>query len=112
LCFQFLVNEFCDVDRHVFINKWDIDFYIKSIDTYVQLDGVYWHGLDRPIDVITLFLHPRDKTIYNTLLRDKEQNKWFEQNDKRLIRFTDKEIKQWQKEKKLTEQIKFRLLKT
>jgi very-short-patch-repair endonuclease len=42
-----LVNHYGndDVKRQSWINRRSIDFYVKSQDTYVQLDGVYWHGL-------------------------------------------------------------------
>lgn len=81
-----------DVDRHVTVNNWDIDFYVKSVDVYVQFDGVYWHGLNRSIDVIKEFKSPRDKIIYRTFLRDQEQNEWFKKNKLKLIRVTDKEF--------------------
>jgi hypothetical protein len=31
---------------------WPVDFYVKSINTYIQYDSEYWHGLDRSIDVM------------------------------------------------------------
>lgn len=78
-----------EVERHVVVNGWCIDFYVSAIDVYIQFDGVYWHGLDRPIDVIKQSDRPRDQIIYKTWLRDREQNVWFEQNNKKLYRVTD-----------------------
>lgn len=111
LCYEVLCELFGndDVERHVPVSTWDIDLYVRSIDAYVQVDGVYWHGLDRPIDVIQEFRSPRDKVIYSTVIRDKEREDWFKTNGKRLVRFTDRELKRWQKEKSLEIQVKTRL---
>lgn len=94
----------CEIDRHVSINGWDIDFYVKSLDSYIQFDGVYYHGLDRPLEIIKKHKHPIDVTIENTYYRDIEQINWFKTNNKRLIRITDKEFQEWlrEKSKKLT----------
>lgn len=72
--------------------RWAIDFYVRSIDTYIQFDGAFWHGLDRPIDVIKEFKTPRDRVICHKYDTDRKQDKWFEINDKRLIRIVDKEF--------------------
>lgn len=82
-----------DISRQVMLRKWCIDFYIKSTHVYVQLDGVYWHGLDRNIDEIAKFHNKRDKTIYETYMRDKEQNELANSGEIKLVRFTDVEIK-------------------
>jgi hypothetical protein len=55
----------------------------------VQLDGVYWHGLDRPIDVIAERRTKRDAQIHKKWLMDREQDRWFVENGMRLIRITD-----------------------
>jgi len=86
LCQQFGVE---DIERQVLINGWSIDFYVKSINTYVQEDGVYHHGLDRHIDVISEHKTSRDRSIHKRWLLDKQQDAWFEDNHKRLIRVTD-----------------------
>lgn len=99
-----------DVVGNVLVNDWTIDVYVKSIDAYAQVFSVYWHGLDRSLESIKEFKNPRDATIYETYLRDQQQEEWFKSNQKTLIRFTDKEILQWLKEKKLVEEIKSRIL--
>lgn len=79
--------------RQVNVSKfWVIDFYIKTIDTYLQFDGVYWHGLDRPIDEIRQSDKGRDKAIYRKWLVDRQQEKWFKDQGKRLVRITDKQF--------------------
>lgn len=82
-----------DVERQVVVSKWPIDFHVKSIDTYVQFDGEYWHGLDRPLEEIMKFKTPRDQTIMRKFQIDREQDVWFAENSLRLIRVTDKQFK-------------------
>lgn len=94
---QCLVGLFIDVKHHEFVHKWDVDFYVKSIDTFIQFDGVYWHGLDRPIEVIGEFRNPRDRTIHATFFRDRLQDEYFRSSNLKLIRFTDREFKNWKK---------------
>lgn len=84
-----------DVDQQVVVQHgvrkpWLIDFYVKSIDTYVQSDGVYWHGLDRAYNE----LHPDAQKTYD---HDRQQDQWFVNNGRRLIRITDKQVKEWMK---------------
>lgn len=94
LC-NFLIEHFGagDVVRQVRIQEWFIDMYVKSIDTYVQLDGVYWHGLNRPIHEIQNSQYARDVTIMKKFQSDIEQNTWFREKNMRFIRITDKELK-------------------
>lgn len=86
-----------EIKRQVFVNKWIIDFYITDLNLYIQIDGVYWHGLDRNIEKIKQFKNPRDENIYKKILSDKEQNLWFKNKNKRLVRITDLEIKKFVK---------------
>lgn len=74
------------------INGWIVDFYIKSIDTYVQFDGVYWHGLDRTLKELKASKSPRDIMIRKARARDRKQDRWFKANGKRLVRVTDREF--------------------
>lgn len=93
--FEQLVTKFGadDIARSVSVNGWSIDFFIKSIDTYVQFDGVYWHGLNRPLENIRSSTAPRDRVILKTHERDQEQNVWFAAHAMRLVRVTDKQFK-------------------
>jgi hypothetical protein len=72
--------------------RWVIDFYVPVVNTYIQVDGVYWHGLNRPIEMIKESTRPRDQAIYKKWLSDREQNEWFKEHNMRLLRFTDKEV--------------------
>jgi len=83
---------FANVERQVTIHKWPIDFYVKSIDVYVQLDGVYWHGLDRPIEVIAEHKTNRDVQIHKKWSTDREQDQWFSTQGLKLVRITDVQL--------------------
>lgn len=64
---------------------WLIDFYIKSLDIYVEMDGVFWHGLEKPYDV----LHPKQQKKFDS---DRNQDKWFQNKNMKLVRITDEEF--------------------
>lgn len=101
---------FIDVKHHEFVHKWDVDFYVRSIDTFVQFDGVYWHGLDRSIDVISEFKNPRDRTIHATFFRDRLQDEHFRNNGLKLVRVTDREFRSWKKQGIEFEEVRKRLM--
>lgn len=89
--YRFLTTQFPidDVRRHVFVNNWSIDFYVQSIETYVQFDGVYWHGL-REVDNSD---SPRAQAIRKVFEKDRQQDAWFTANNLRLIRITDEQFR-------------------
>mgnify|MGYP001589285504 CR=1 FL=1 len=93
--YAILSQRFSSIERYVRPNNqrlWRIDFYIEDIDTYVQFDGEYWHGLDRPLEIIQEFRNKRDSVIYKKYCDDREQDKWFKENKLKLIRITDVEF--------------------
>ena len=90
---KWIESVFQSVDHQVIVNGWMIDFYVKDIDTYLQFDGVYWHGLKKTQKQLSESKSPRDKVILGTVLRDIEQNKWFTKNNLKLVRVTDEEYK-------------------
>jgi len=81
------------IDRQHSINGWAIDFFIKTLNVYLQVDGIYWHGLDKPREIIESSNSSRNRCILSTMKRDAIQNKWFEENGLKLIRITDAQIK-------------------
>ncbi len=104
--FKLLTELFDHVDQHVTINGWSIDVYVPAVDTYFQVDGVWWHGLDREIEVIENLAESGSRVNINILKkykRDVAQNDWFKLNKMKLIRITDKainamndnELKEW-----------------
>lgn len=81
------------VERQVILNGWCIDFRVRE-NTYIQLDGVYWHGLNRPAEALEASQSPRDRVILRTVRRDAAQNEWCRDKGIRLVRITDAEYKQ------------------
>jgi hypothetical protein len=67
--------------------------YVTDIDTYVQFDGVYWHGFDRLIEDIVEYKSPRDVIIHRKWNTDRAQDAWFKDAGMHLIRVTDTEFK-------------------
>lgn len=80
-----------NVQRQVEVNNWIMDFYIRNFEVYVQLDGVYWHGLDRPLTVIEKCRTKHDEGILKTYSRDQKRDEWFKSNHLTLYRITDVE---------------------
>jgi len=92
--YEFLCSIFGseNVERQVRVHIWPIDFYVKSIDAYIQFDGVYWHGLDRSLAEIKKFRTETDRVIYKKWLTDHQQNDFFRINQMKLFRVSDKQF--------------------
>lgn len=89
LCKEFGIE---DIKRQIpMIRQW-IDFYIVSLDLYVQLDGIYWHGLNRDINTIKNSSARQDKKIYKNYLRDQKLNKYTKENNIKMLRITDEKF--------------------
>lgn len=88
-----LREHFHSVCIQVPVSGWFIDFYIEDVDTYVQFDGVYWHGLDRPIDEIRNSFTPRDASIVRNWECDRKQDAAFRAKGLKLVRITDRDMK-------------------
>ena len=82
---------FKDVKRWRYITRndgkrYNVDIYISDIDTFVEVDGVYWHGLDRPYDQ----LGPEQRGKFD---HDRQLDDHCRQANIRLVRITDLEVK-------------------
>lgn len=64
---------------------WLIDFYVRSLSVYVEVDGVFWHGLNVPYDQ----LHPTKREKFDA---DRKQDAWFKSQGLKLVRITDQEL--------------------
>jgi hypothetical protein len=89
LCHHFESN---DIERQTNINGWSIDFFVKSIETYIQFDGVYWHGHIHDQITLETATTPQLKSIYHAWKQDQVQNAWFSAKGLRLVRITDREF--------------------
>lgn len=74
--------------------NWPIDFYIKPIDAWLQVDGVYWHGLDRSLEEHIRSGSPRSASIVGKWHVDRAQDAWFAEHNMRLVRITDRQVNQ------------------
>lgn len=92
-CLDVLRTVFQHVMHSVVVNGWSIDFYVHDVDVYVQFDGTYWHGLDRPIEEIAGSDSPCDAAIHRKWQRDREQDEWFPSHGKCLVRITEEQWK-------------------
>ncbi len=82
---------FGEVKRWKYIKRSDgkncnVDLYIPSIETYVEVDGRYWHGLDRPYNELS----PEIKAKYN---HDRLLDEHCKNANLRLIRLTEDEVR-------------------
>lgn len=84
-----------NIERCVIVEGYEIDFYISSINVYIQFDGVYWHGLDRPISEIKKFKTKTDVQIYKTYQHDQIQKRVFNELGLALVRITDIDFYSW-----------------
>lgn len=87
------------------LQRWPIDFYIKSLDLYVQLDGEHWHGLDRPINEIRLTAKrsKHDRVILRKIKSDLRLKLFCQSNKISLIRITDRQLKEAEDNDKIEE---------
>lgn len=100
-CYDLLVKKFGvdDVCRHVCVmykrnNFWIVDFFIKSKNTYLQYDGVFWHGLDESILNIRERAKNNDpfaKMKLKAIRKDRYQDLWFRKHDMKLLRIREDE---------------------
>jgi hypothetical protein len=92
--YKILIDHFGkdNVVRQFMIKRWPIDFYIPSLDGYVEENGVYYHGLNRPLEEIMKFANEQDKSIYEHILTDRKKVSYFASKNKPLAIITDQQI--------------------
>ena len=71
--------------------KWFIDYFVKSVDLYVQFDGEFWHGhLHSFVQIQELAKTQRIfRSIMKNVKKDNAQDIWFAKNGMRLIRISE-----------------------
>ena len=86
-----------DIERQKIVKFWKIDFYIKSLDLYIQFDGDYWHSKDKTyIELKEYFKEKesgRTKAIMKTKTLDKAQNTYFKNRNIKLFRIWESDFK-------------------
>jgi len=76
-----LRQAFDDVHVQKWVNGRPIDFYLPSLDLYVQVDGEFYHGLSE-----RSLKYDFVRANYNS---DREQDAWFAANGLRLLRLDE-----------------------
>lgn len=82
--FVALVRVFPRTERHVRVHRWNIDFYIPELDTYVNYNGVYWHGRYVSESDLQASTTRQSKVILGTKRRDRERAVRFAEQGLRL----------------------------
>lgn len=95
-CLASLRDLYEEVVHQVPINGWLIDFYVPKINTYVQFDGVYWHGVHMTEEQVDAAITKRERDVARKWHRDREQVVWFRSSGLRLVRITDEQFKSWE----------------
>lgn len=87
------LREHFRVEVQVPVNNWVMDFYLPELDCYLQFDGNYWHGLDKSDEELLNSKAKVDHVILLTKMRDREKERWFQDNKMRLIRVAESDFK-------------------
>ena len=89
-----------NIERQIPIFGKIIDFYLKNKNIYIEYDGKYWHGTDKPLKEIKKDADnggKRSKKNYQKYQEDRKTDKLFQEKNLKLIRITDEEFKKCEK---------------
>jgi hypothetical protein len=77
--------------------SWFVDFYNREYDMYIQFDGTFWHGLERTQDDLLNEFNKtkRLKGVLDHKITDQKQNNYFEKNNLKLYRISDKDFQNY-----------------
>jgi hypothetical protein len=104
-CLMALRELFKEVIHQHSVNGWMIDFYIPSQETYIQFDGVYWHGLNLSKEQLENPTTKRMQDIASKWKRDRDQDKWFLEHSKKLVRIREDEFVEWERSNLVSERL-------
>jgi very-short-patch-repair endonuclease len=90
--YEILIKKYSEVHRQVPVDRWTLDFYIPEIETYINLNGTYWHGKGKTEQELLESASRRDKVILSTMRRDAEREEWFKKNNQNFIVIWEDEI--------------------
>ena len=90
--YEIIRQKYPRVQRQVSVGRWAMDFYVPEIDTYINLNGVYWHGRNKTQEELQVSNSPRDKIILSTVRRDLLREAWFRENGRNLLIVWEDEI--------------------
>jgi very-short-patch-repair endonuclease len=93
--YEKLVKKYPRTQRQVAVGRWSMDFYVPEIDTYVNLNGIYWHGRNRSENDLITSGSAQDKVILETQRRDKKRDVWFNERNLKLVIVWEDEIEKY-----------------
>ncbi len=93
LLYQYLFSKYPGTRRQEPVERWAIDFYIPEIETFVNVNGTYWHGKDKSDLELMFSPNPRDAVILSTKHRDQKRREWFSTRGLRFIELWENEVK-------------------
>ena len=82
-----------EIQKYAF-ERWPIDFYIKSCNLYIQIDGMHWHGLDINRTKLRKLAKTSEhfRAINRKIIIDKQRVTMFFRDKLKLIRISDEQI--------------------
>lgn len=93
--YEKLVKKYPSTQRQAPAGRWSMDFYIPEIDTYINLNGIYWHGRNRTENELISSVSTQDKVILETQRRDKKREAWFKERNLKLVIVWEDEIEKY-----------------
>lgn len=83
-----------DIEQQKYIKFWPIDFYIKSLNAYIQIDGAHIHGLDKSLKAIKgkAKTSKHYKGVLHKVKLDERRVIYFKENNIKMIRISDEFI--------------------
>lgn len=83
-----------DFHCNVSDEKYHIDYIVSKLgyDVLVMIDDVFWHGLNRSEESISSPETVKDKLISEIFFRDKYFNKFCEEKNVPLVRFSSEDV--------------------
>ena len=90
--YEILLQKYPKVQRQVPVGRWVMDFYVPETDTYMNLNGSYWHGRGKAREELLFSPSPRDKVILSTVDRDLLRETWFKERGYNLVIVWEDEV--------------------
>ena len=81
------------------INKWLVDINILDLEYYIQIDGIFYHGLDKKYSLLEEYSKNKGglySAVYGKFKKDRDLDLYCIKNNIKFCRLTDIELKQIQ----------------
>lgn len=87
--YKILLNNY-KIERQVNIDRKILDFLLTDLNVFIEVDGLYWHGIGKTEEELLSKNNPQAKAIYKKYKQDQILNKYCLDNNIKLLRITDK----------------------